>query len=264
MSDTHRRNQPKMVPWTEDEIDLLKARYATEGGSRLVAVLGRSRRTISEKARGLNLQCKWARTPKRIIFTPEQDAILKKEWPFVQRHKQSVERVAEKLGVSIPKMRFRAGQLGLTAPRKYGHRLWMPEEDEILTENAGLTPQTIAKKIKAATGRCRTRVAILNRMRHLELNAKAHRDYYSASELARILGVSTIPVLRWIKLGWLKANQRGQTQNDFGGPGDQWMIKPRDVRKFIIDHTSAAANALATADKIWLVDLLVGHKASGC
>jgi hypothetical protein len=79
---------------------------------------------------------------------------------------------------------------------------------------------------------------------------------YSAHQLANLLGTSTVPVIGWIKKGWLKATPRGETVADHGGPGDRWMISPVEVRRFASENPALIGPKV---DRIWLIDLLTNR-----
>ena len=63
---------------------------------------------------------------------------------------------------------------------------------------------------------------------------------------------SVTPVIGWIKKGWLKATQRGDTIADHGGPGDRWNITPKAVRAFLLEN--AALINPRGINFVWLMD----------
>jgi hypothetical protein len=247
-----------MTAFTQQEIDLIRARYPTEGAARLVDILGKPKHTIIVKAHALGLRCEfrkeWGKTGHQ--WTLEEDALLRKEWPLVQKRQQSAARLADKMGVSITQLRLRTGYLGLRIQR-LDHQPWTEEEDELLAANVHLALKTLRQRFKRA-GYRRTEAALALRRGRLQLRLQGNGNYYSGQELAALLGCSLQPILRWIRAGWLLAKPRGETENAYGGPGDRYLIAHKNVRKFIIDYTAHAAPHLATADKVWLVDLLTG------
>jgi len=252
------RRVMKHHPFTPEEIDILRARYPQEGAAKLVPVLNRKRRDILVKARALGLRCALARTmATRRVWTLDEDALIRREWPRVQKRQQSVARLADQIGVSEFLVRERAGVLGIRLQRP-DHIPWTEAEDELLAANVHLVPRTIADKLQRAGFPRRTAAAIAVRRQRLQRTVHGNGEAYSLHELAALMGCSPQPVMRWIRLGLLPAKARGETQNQYGGPGDRYLIKPRDVRAFIIQHTAQVATQLATADKYWLVDLLAG------
>lgn len=248
-----------MSAFSEAEIAIIRARYPKEGAAPLVEVLGRSRRSIIAKAGNLGLRSEKARNPLMPNvhpWTPEQDGQLREGWPKVQSRKTSAERLAKKMGLTVCQVRSRAAFLGLRALR-YGFEPWSETEDEILGQYAHLPLRGVQKKLRAA-GFKRTEAAIAGRRHRIGASVVGNGQYYSAHELAQLMGISTIPVLRWIRLGWLTATQRGDSIAAHGGPGDRWLISTGAVYRLITLHTAQIAQHLASADKVWLVDLLAG------
>ena len=248
-----------MSAFTATEIAILRERYPTEGASPLIEVLGRPRQSIIVKACNLGLRCE--KTLNHTIqsghvWTPEEDGHLREGWPKVQSRQTSAERLAKKMGLTVHQVRHRAAFLGLRALR-YGFVPWSETEDEILGQYVHLPVRGVQKKLRAA-GFKRTETAIANRRARVGASVVGNGMYYSARELAQLMGISPIVVLRWIRLGWLTATQRGDSIADHGGPGDRWMISASAVYRLITLHTAQVANHLASADKVWLVDLLAG------
>ncbi len=248
-----------MSAFTESEIAIIRARYPTEGAVPLVKVLNRPRQSIIVKANNLGLRCEKARNhtmPNTHQWTTEQDGQLREGWPKVQSRQTSAARLAKKMGLTVHQVRQRAAFLGLRAMH-YGFEPWSETEDELLGQYVHLPIRRIQKKLLAA-GFKRTETAIANRRYRINASVVGNGQYYSARELAQLMGISPIPVLRWIRLGWLNATPRGDSTADNGGPGDRWLISTGAVYRLITLHTAQIAQHLASADKVWLVDLLAG------
>jgi len=248
-----------MNAFSEAEIAIIRARYPKEGAAPLVEVLGRPRRSIIAKAGSLGLRCEKARNPPMPHvhpWTPEQDGQLRAGWPKVQSRQTTAARLAKKMGLTVHQVRYRAAFLGLRALR-YGFEPWSETEDELLGQYAHLPLNRLQKKLRSAGFR-RTETAIANRRHRIGVMVHGNGQYYSAHELAQLMGISTITVLRWIRLGWLKASPRGDSIAEHGGPGDRWNIHAGNVYRLITLHTAQIAQHLASADKVWLVDLLAG------
>ncbi|MDR9502676.1 MAG: hypothetical protein RI601_12865, partial [Desulfurivibrionaceae bacterium] len=80
-------------------------------------------------------------------------------------------------------------------------------------------------------------------------------DNYTATQLAGELGVDIKTVTRWIEKGWLTATRKGTKRTAAQG-GDQWHIKRKHIREFIIE--SIGIIDIRKVDKVWLVDILTG------
>ena len=82
-----------------------------------------------------------------------------------------------------------------------------------------------------------------------------NRMFENATSLAECLGIDAHGVTRYIQKGWLKARHRGTRRTKKQG-GDQWLIKEKDIRTFIIESVSILD--FRKIDKFWLVEILVG------
>ena len=74
-----------------------------------------------------------------------------------------------------------------------------------------------------------------------------------ANGLAEASGIDSHAVSRWIKHGHLKAQlrgtARGQQQN-----GDIYLIREKDVRRFILEHPTEID--LRKVDQLWFLDVI--------
>jgi len=197
------------------------------------------------------------RNPKAHCWTEREDAEIKKWWPVIthreQRGKNSAW-LAQQLGVSREQVRDRAAALGMR-PFRQKEPPWTDEELDLLDQFLHLTPKNIRHRL-ARRGYHRTEAAItVQRFRKLGglMNATGG---YSANQLASFLGITTTPVIGWIKKGWLKATPRGDSIADHGGPGDRWNITPKAIRAFIFDHATLINPR--NINFVWLIDLLRG------
>ncbi|MBW2607721.1 MAG: hypothetical protein JRD05_08810 [Deltaproteobacteria bacterium] len=166
-------------------------------------------------------------------------------------YKGPVRDLALKFGMPRWRVSRRALELGILPVQKKEPN-WSEKEIKILEHASQYTLQVIQRKLKAA-GYSRSQMGILlkrRRMRFLN-NLKG----YSAESVAMCFGIDSHAVIRWIENGWLKAKKRGTNRTARQG-GDQWYIKDKDIRDFIID--SAAVIDIRKVDKYWLIDLLAG------
>jgi hypothetical protein len=246
---------------TPAEIDLIRARYPTEGARPLARELNQSVRNIRSTARRLGVRRledgTWT-APKRHAWTEEEDRIIRQQWPEVYRKRRSAQQVADQLGVTLNQVRCRAARLGVSVI-KTCERFWTEEEDDYLYENAYLGLHALQKRFRRK-GWPRTRAAIGNRLARLQLRTRGENvNHYSARGAAQLLGVSANTIMRWIRHGWLRAQPRTKGQTRFATPVE-WLIQPGQLSRFIQEHTAQVD--LSCADKYWLVDLLTHHPAA--
>ena len=129
---------------------------------------------------------------------------------------------------------------------------WSKPEKKILERHAYKHPETIKKILKKAGFHRSVQGIVLKRKRMHLLQAF---DFETAHSLAQCLGIDAKGVTRYIQKGWLKAKKRGTRRTALQG-GDQWLIKTKNIREFIIENVSILD--FRKIDKFWLVDLLAG------
>ena len=245
-----------MSAFTTREIALIRARYPTEGPKALAPLLNRSPGAVSAAARRLGVKF-IPYQERNHVWTADEDLILRTQWPRVTRRELSAQALADRLGVSLQQARARAGQLGVRLRKTVSDHPWTEAEEEYLAEHAHLGVVALHQQF-LARGWARSQASIRIRLHRLGIRTRCSSEAYSAHGLAHLLGVSKNPVDRWIKKGWLKAKPRTASQvPSNGGPGDQWLIFPRDVARFLREYTAHVD--LSRADKFWLVDVLSGR-----
>lgn len=196
-----------------------------------------------------------SRNPRSVQWTEEQDQIIREAWPLIYRRELNVPTLAARLSVPHNQLRCRAMRLGVV-PLKGPSRPWTDDEVEYMRSIAHLGVQAIQKNMKRK-GWWRTLNAIgLKLSREEQRTRGENTDVYSGEGLARLIGVSSSTVHRWIRLGLLKAKRRNGT----GIASDKYDINPRHVAQFIRDHTAHVD--ISRADRFWLVDLLTGSADS--
>lgn len=252
-----------MKIWTEPELNAIQQRYPVEATSVLAAEFGVEPRQLRCKAFTMGVQKLEARETgkfrnrKARNWTGQEDAMIREWWPVIANREQQGKNaawLAQKLGVSVTQVRQRAATQGLRKMRQK-ELPWSDEELGLLDHYLHLTPKGIRHQL-ARRGYRRTEAAItVQRYRVLGGLANAMGGY-SAHQLASFLGINTAPVIGWIKKGWLKADPRGDTVAEHGGPGDRWNITPKAVRDFLYDN--AALINPRGINFVWLMDLLRG------
>lgn len=242
-------------PWSEVDIAILQERYPTEGAAPLVPIFGRRRQLITAKARALGLRSQRHSHSRSHCWTDEENRLLREQWPMVQGRRQSVARLSDRMKIAKNQLYAQALVLGLSRPR-LAPPPWSDAENELLETTLHLNQKTVSARFRKA-GYPRSPAAIAMQRNRLGLLVAESTNAYSANRLSQLLGVSIISVIRWIRLDWLKAKPRSESIDpNHGGPGDRWVIYPKDVRRFLLAYTAHVDPS--RADKYWLFDLLAG------
>ena len=194
--------------------------------------------------------------PKKYIFTPEMDEeireIYQKAVSMPGYHQTGpVKKLAAKFGMSRWRISRRARDMGLARITKKEAN-WSKPEIKILEKHAYKHPENIKKVLKKAGFHRSVQGIVLKRRR---MHLLQSLDFETAHSLAQCLGVDDHAVVKYIQKGWLKARKRGTKRTASQG-GDQWLIKTRNIRQFIIENVSILD--FRKIDKFWLVDLLAG------
>ena len=105
------------------------------------------------------------------------------------------------------------------------------------------------KLMSAGYGRTVTAIHLkLKRMRF-----KSDPNFYSAKGLADAFGIDSHVVTRWIRAGCLHAERRG-TNRAYQQGGDIYLIRERDVRRFILEYPTEID--LRKVDQLWFLDMI--------
>ncbi len=196
--------------------------------------------------------------PPKYIFPPYIDEMIRKLYREQYNPREGkVRDLAEKLNMPRWRISRRALEIGALEPR-IKEPPWSERELHILELNALYTPAVIQRKLKAY-GFKRSVYGIAlkrKRMHYLQQQIKN-----SALAVAECFGVDNHTVTnQWIKKGLLKAKRRGTQRTESQG-GDEWFIKDKDIRKFIIENIGIID--LRKVDKFWFVDILAGTNHLG-
>lgn len=252
-----------MRPYSAHEIQIIKERYVTDGARKIAEEIGRGVRNVRTKAwqLGIRKAVKCANSLAH-CWTDEEDARLRRDWPMIVSRRElgkNANWLAKQMHLSVEQIRSRAATLGLRKT-KLKNPEWSEEEVELLHSLTHLSTESVVRRFKKA-GFDRSPGAIgVQRSRRNAL-VRDSSESYSAHGLAKLMGVSSPLVLKWINRGWLAAKPRTDAVDcNHGGIGDRWIIKPADVRELIYRHVSHID--ITTCDKFWLVDLLYSEKTS--
>ena len=110
--------------------------------------------------------------------------------------------------------------------------------------------ERIRLKLKAASY---TRTVTGIHLKLKRMRFKCDPSFYSGKGLAQALGIDSHVVTRWIKSGHLRAQFRGTARGEPQG-GDIYLIREKDVRRFILEHPTEID--LRKVDQLWFLDLI--------
>lgn len=187
-------------------------------------------------------------------FTPTQDAEIFRIYREVQPvgRNSAVKDLARRWDLPRWKVSRRARDIGAYEPR-IKEAPWSESELHILELNALLSCEVIQRKLKAR-GYKRSITGI--NLKRKRMNFRAQQIPCSSRAVAECFGIDSHAVSRWIEKGLLKATKKGTGRTPQQG-GDEWHIKDKDVRQFVIENTGLID--IRKIDKFWLVDLLTGR-----
>ena len=158
-----------------------------------------------------------------------------------------IRQLAEQVGIPHWTLKKRARELGLARTKE---KPWSEPELAILARYAWMSDERIRLKLKAA-GYARTVTGVHLKLKRMRF--KCAPSFYSGKGLAQALGIDSHVVTRWIKSGHLRAQLRGTARGEQQG-GDIYLIREKDVRRFILEHPTEID--LRKVDQLWFLDLI--------
>jgi hypothetical protein len=190
----------------------------------------------------------------KYTFTDQIDQLIREVYLSRpdSRTRPGIRALAKRVGIPHWALKKRARELGLARTKE---SVWSESELEILARYAWMSDERLRLKLKAA-GYARTATAI-----HLKLRRMAFKNgagFYSANSLAQALGIDSHAVTRWINARQLKATLRGTARGERQN-GDIYLIRERDVRRFVLEHPSDID--LRKVDQLWFLDMLTNGLA---
>lgn len=244
------RKFEKAKSWTEEENDILREFYP-KGGSQAAAShlpVSRTLDAIKRQAQRLGVKAsgylKYAdQADSEFVDAAIRRAVLSGKRGALKKLEQTTNR-------SRGWLTWRAMRLGLLPERK--RTVWTAEEDALLESLSGRTAETIARIFKAK-GFARSPRAIYVRLYKKGLD-NSDPDTHTASDLARLFGISRNVIDRWLTKGWLKA-ERGRLSPRPGNPVF-WRIRRENVKRFVRDYPGEID--LRKVDSYWFIELLAG------
>jgi hypothetical protein len=164
-----------------------------------------------------------------------------------QKTLPGIRKLADQVGIPHWALKKRARELGLARTKE---KPWSEAELAILARYAWMSDEHIRLKLKAA-GYARTVTGIHLKLRRMRF--KSDPSFYSGKGLVDALGIDSHVVTRWIKAGHLRAQLRGTKRTEQQG-GDIYLIREKDVQRFILEHPSEID--LRKVDQLWFLDLI--------
>lgn len=190
-----------------------------------------------------------ARSKRKYVFTDRLDQRIQEiylQHPSA-RSRPGIHQLARQIGIPHWAIKKRARELGLARTKE---KPWSEPELAILARYAWMSDERIRQKLKTA-GYARSATAIHLKLKRMRF--KSDPSFYSAKGLADALGIDSHVVARWIKAGHLRAQLRGTKRTEQQG-GDSYLIKEKDVRRFILEHPTEID--LRKVDQLWFLDLI--------
>ncbi len=241
--------------WTADEDARLREHYAAGGLKAALAVLpGRERGAVHSRAGRLGVRgprfIPKAKGPRKYETSEAIDAAVRAVYESGPDRNAVVE-LARSLMRPADWVHRRAGQLGLVMPR-YKQPDWSAAELELLERNAHKSVKQI-QRIFLRAGFKRTANAIAIRMTRVGLD-RTNPDLWSGNQLAKLMGVTSAAVARWVREAGLKARRKGTDANH-----DAYVIRRADLRRWIAAHAQHVD--LRKVDRYWFIELMAGRIA---
>lgn len=201
------------------------------------------------------------RKPLKFVPTPEIDSLIRSTWEGKSWGLKAGRVVAARIKWPTWAVKKRAIALGVVRQRKK-EPAWTDAELSMLEQFAWMSPARLAMKLTRATGIQRSATAVILKRKWMRLLANA--DWYSAHQLAELLGIESHKVLRWIRAGWLDAQPRGTNRTEKQG-GDEWLIRQPAVRRFLRAHPDEIdlAKVECAGSRHWFLDVLTGGQIGG-
>ena len=192
---------------------------------------------------------KKVRRHRKYVFTAQIDQRIREIYLSHPNAKTrpGIRQLAEQVGIPHWALKKRARELGLARTKE---KPWSEAELTILARYAWMSDEHIRLKLKAS-GYVRTVTGIHMKLRRMRF--KSDPNFYSGKGLADALGIDSHVVTRWIKAGHLRAQLRGTARSEQQG-GDIYLIREKDVRRFILEHPTEID--LRKVDQLWFLDLI--------
>lgn len=243
--------------WTTAEDRTLRRFYPVEGAAVIDRLPGRSKTAIATRASTIGLRFLGPKRGKPQMYRLTDEIRTSLRRAYVDRDRTLAEVSAEH---GVPRWRLKrwAADMGLTRPAAK-EPAWSEDEIELLKRLVGRDVEYVQRRFRAA-GFHRTLTALQVKRKRLSLPARAP-GFYSATELAKQMGVDAGTVSMWIRNGWMEARRRGTDRTEAQG-GDMWWIREDEARAFIIGNPHLV-DLRKIRDTEWFLHLVAGIKGDG-
>lgn len=246
------------TPWQDWEINALKAAWPKGGLAAAQAALPqRSKNSIKGKAGALRLRVAGRMPHRRQESSEWIDAAIKRAY---RQPKPELKRLARELDREVGWLKWRAGVLGVRRVAEPYNRRWTDVENDILIagNEAGNAISTLHKQLRMA-GFNRSLSAIADQVAKLQLGW--NRNWYTATEVGKLMGVENKSVVLWIDKGWLTAKRGVGISSEYRAEDLEerrlkYQITIPALRKFMLALPRAWDHRRVRIEV--LLDLLVG------
>lgn len=243
---------PYHSPYNTDEDAFLQKHYVRHGGAWCAERLpGRTPASVCSRASVLKL-VRGLRKEK-IETSPLIDGMIRAAY-LGSRPRGFIKALAKRVDRPEWWVSRQAANLGLEAARE--QKPW--SDDEIaFVEARNLLPAHLIARQMERRGWKRSTAAVAH-MRSTGRVTRIDSEHFSASGLAKVMGVDDNTVMKWIRAGWLKAKPRGQSSSD-AQPWDGWIIHERAIVAFAVQHPTRISLARLEPEKVWFIDLMARY-----
>jgi hypothetical protein len=183
------------------------------------------------------------------MFTERLDQLIRDIYVYKPHSKtrSAIRDLANQIKIPYWAIKKRVRELGLARTKESP---WSEAELSILARYAWMSDERIRLKLKGA-GHSRTITAIHLKLKRMRF--KSDPAFYSAKGLADALGIDPHAVTRWIRAGHLWPQLRGTRRTKQQG-GDTYLIREKDLRRFILEHPTEID--LRKVDQLWFLDVI--------
>jgi hypothetical protein len=177
---------------------------------------------------------------KKYFFDVTSDRLIREHY---DSRTETIDWLSQRLGFPTWVIKKRAQILGVARTKE---KPWSEKDVAYLETNLPrLSLAVLARKLR--------RSVTATALKAKRLGIKKSDEGYTARSLAQAFGVDDHKVVRWTRLGLLKASHRNS-----GRPRDLYLITDKDVRRFVCTYPTEFD--LRRVDQLWFIDLLAGVK----
>lgn len=217
--------------WDDLEINLLRESWARGGFSEATKVLpNRSRFSIANAAARFNFRVKGKKSYQKWPKSQFVDAAIRRAYQAAGT--PNLAALAKATGRPKAWLSYRAGVLGVRRALAGPALRWTDEEDGIVLKmtDDGRGATEIVRRLKRM-GFKRTPGAVIARAS--TLGAALRREWWTASNVANMLGVDVGVILKRISGGYLVAKKEPGISS-LADEGTFWRIEPAALRDFML------------------------------